>query len=487
MTAAARESDQLASSGLPPKRLARGALSSFDVAVSTMANIGPAMSFFFGFGTIVAAAGVAAPLSIVAAAIAIALLGNTLIQFSKSRPSAGSFVTFIGRTFGPWSAIVAAIVLISGYIIAVAAVVAISGGWAHTVLLKYLSISIPWQLLTLIFSAGALYLVISGVKPTTTAAGVFFVFEMALIIIVAIALLIKHDGSLSLHPFDPGRLHNGFSGLSLGFPLAVYLFVGWENSAPLAEESTDPRNNVGRAVFSSIALMTVTYVLLSYVTVIAFHDNANSILGSSVPYVDAAQSVAGALAFFAYLAGFTSIIGSLLAATNSQSRILFSSAREGLLPGAVASVTKRSHTPWASLVVYVVLALGLAYIFGWSTDPVVFFGEIATLGTILIALIYLVANVALPFYYRRFHPEEFSPVRHLLLPGLGALAIGYPLYELVKPGQPHPFDRYPYVALGVVVLAALYGVYLNARDSTLGERIGSVIADAGADADADAE
>ena len=102
----------------------------------------------------------------------------------------------------------------------------------------------------------------------------------------------------------------------------------------------------------------------------------------------------------------------------------------------------------------------------------------AALGTILIALVYLVANVALPFYYRRFHPDKFSPVRHLLLPGLGALAIGYPLYELVKPGQPHPFDRYPYVALGVVVLAALYGVYLNARDSTLGERIGSVIADA---------
>lgn len=91
------------------RRLARGSLSNVDVAVSTMANIGPAMSFFFGFGTIVAAAGVAAPLTVVAAAIAIALLGNTLTQFSKSSPSAGSFVTFIGRSFGPWSAIVAAI------------------------------------------------------------------------------------------------------------------------------------------------------------------------------------------------------------------------------------------------------------------------------------------------------------------------------------------------------------------------------------------
>ncbi|MBV9048103.1 MAG: APC family permease [Solirubrobacterales bacterium] len=443
-----------------------------------MANIGPAMSFFFGFGTVVAAAGVAAPLTIIAAAIAIALLGNTLTQFSKSSPSAGSFVTFIGRTFGPWSAIVAAIVLISGYIIAVAAVVAISGGWAHTILEKYLSISIPWQLLTFVFSAGALYLVISGVKPTTTVAGVFFVFEMALLAVVAVALLIEHGGSLNLHPLDPSRLHNGFSGLSLGFPLAVYLFVGWENSAPLAEESTDPRSNVGRAVFSSIALMAVTYIVLSYVTVIAFHDNVSSIAASSVPYVDAAQSVAGALAFFAYLAGLTSIIGSLLAATNSQSRILFSSAREGLLPDAVASVTKRSHTPWASLVAYLVLALGLTYIFGWNTDPVKFFGEIATLGTILIALTYLAANLALPFYYRRFHRDRFSLVRHLLLPALGAFAIGYPLYELIKPGQPAPFSRYPFIALAILVVAAGYAAYLNHHDRTLGQRIGSVVADA---------
>ncbi len=478
MTTAAAPVDQGPSSQLSSQRLARGALSSFDVAVSTMANIGPAMSFFFGFGTIVAAAGAAAPLTILAAAVAIALLGNTLTQFSKSRPSAGSFVTFIGRTFGPWSAITAAIALVSGYIIAIAAVVAISGGWAHTILLKYLSISIPWQLLTLVFAAGALYLAISGVKPATNVAGFFFVFEMLLITVVAIALLIKHSGSLNLHPFDPGRLHHGFSGLSLGFPLAVFLFVGWENSAPLAEESTDPRNNIGRAVFSSIALMTVTYLAMSYVTVIAFKGNVTSLLGSSVPYVDAAQTVAGTLAFFAYIAGFTSIIGSMLAATNSQSRILFSSAREGILPEAVASVTKRSRTPWASLVLFLVLGLGLVYIFGWNTDPVVFFGEIATLGTILIVVVYLIANIALPFYYRRFHPDQFGPVRHLLLPALGAFAIGYPLYELVKPGQPAPFSSYPYIALGVLVVAALYGAFLNARDRTLGERIGSVIADA---------
>ena len=70
-----------------PARLARGVLSDFDIAAATLANIAPAMSFFFGFATIVTAAGIAAPLTVIAAAIAIALLGNTLAQFSRSHPS----------------------------------------------------------------------------------------------------------------------------------------------------------------------------------------------------------------------------------------------------------------------------------------------------------------------------------------------------------------------------------------------------------------
>jgi len=42
-----------------PERLHRGALSLLDIAASTMANIGPAYSFFFGFGLIVVTAGIA--------------------------------------------------------------------------------------------------------------------------------------------------------------------------------------------------------------------------------------------------------------------------------------------------------------------------------------------------------------------------------------------------------------------------------------------
>jgi hypothetical protein len=61
---------------------------------------------------------------------------------------------------------------------------------------------------------------------------------------------------------------------------------------------------------------------------------------------------------------------------------------------------------------------------------------------------------------------------------LGAAAIGYPLYELIKPGQPAPFNSYVWIALGVLVAALLWGAFVYRRDPALGERVGSIVADA---------
>jgi amino acid transporter len=83
-------------------------------------------------------------------------------------------------------------------------------------------------------------------------------------------VLVKQHGDLKLTPFEPSHLAKGFKGLSLGFPLAVYLFVGWENSAALAEETAEPRKAVPKAIYLSIAAMAVSYLLFSYVTVVGF-------------------------------------------------------------------------------------------------------------------------------------------------------------------------------------------------------------------------
>ena len=60
---------------------------------------------------------------------------------------------------------------------------------------------------------------------------------------------------------------------------------------------------------------------------------------------------------------------------------------------------------------------------------------------------------------------------------LGMVAVGVPMYYLVKPGQPAPLNWFPYAALGVIVVSVGYAIWLSRRDPGLGDRVGSIIAD----------
>jgi amino acid transporter len=469
------------------ERLHRGALGLVDISASTMANIGPAYSFYFAFAGMVILAGLASPLVIVVAVVAIALLGNTLSEFSRAQPSTGGFITFVGKTFGGTSAVTTALVAGAGYIIAISSVLVISGGFLSIMLQFYFNVSIPWIIFSALFTAGAMFMMFRGVAVSTKLAGFFFAFELIVLLVVSIAVLIKNGGHLSSVPFQPSHLTNHFSGLAVAFPLAVYLFIGWENSAALAEETTNPRRNVPRAVFLSIALMAFTYLLLSYATVTGFHYNAAALTAPLIPFIAVAHSVAAWLAFIAYLAGLTSTLGVLIAAVNSQCRLIFNAGREGLLPRWIGRVHPVRRTPVNAIIAFVGIASAITL--GWalghwigghsnSLSALNFFFESSTMGTILILFVYVAANVALPFYYRKYRPAEFNPIKHVVLPALGVVAIGVPIYYLFRPSPPtQPYDWFPWVAVGLVVVSIIYSIWLVRRDPGLGDRVGSIVAD----------
>jgi len=458
-------------------RLQRNALGLPQIVASTLANIAPAMSFYFGFGTIVQGAGVAAPLTIIAAMVVVLFLTNTLAEFSKYRPSTGSFVTFIGMGFGPVAGAAASIFVVFGYVIGASAVVVISGGWAHDTLQTFLGLNIPWQILSIIPALIVGLLVSRGIGLSTRWAAVFFYFELVLLLIGAVIMLAKNTQWISLSPFSWSQLAGGFKGLSLGFPLAIYLFIGWENSAMLAEETKDPRNNVPRALRSSTLVIGALYVLLAYATEIGFHHDVKAISASAIPFVDALKASAAALLIVAYLAGVSSIFSSLIGLTNSQARILFNSGREGLLPKFFGRVHAKHQTPHMAMWTFIVIAVLIVAVFGRHIQPVDLFGYAATLGTIPMILTYLITNLALPISMRKHHRAEFQFGRHLLLPVLGTLLMLMPLWGLVEPGQPKPFNFFPYVAIVVLVLSLIYGFILTRKNPQLAQTIGSYVAD----------
>jgi amino acid transporter len=471
-----------------PDRLNRGALGLIDISASTMANIGPAYSFYFSAGFLFLTAGIAAPLTIIVAGIAIALLGNTLSQFSRVHPSTGGFISYVGKTFGGTSAVTTALLCGAGYIIAISSVLAICGGYLSILLQYYFNVDIPWGIFSVVFTAGAIVMMVRGVAVSTKLAGLFFGFEMLVLVVVSVAALIKNGGHLSSVPFQPSHLAGGFSGLSAGFPLAVYLFIGWENSAALAEETNNPRRNVPRAVYMSVALMLIGYVLYAYATATGFHYNVTLLNSVPIPFIAVAHNVAAWLAMFAWIAGLTSTLGVLISAVNSQARLIFNAGREGLLPRWLGKVHPTRRTPVNAIFAFIAIATVIILV--WAVlhlaggakqsggmSALNFFVDSSTMGTILLLVVYFLSNLALPFYYRRYQPGQFNAVKHAVLPVLGMIAVGVPVYYLVKPGQPSPLNWFPYAALGVIVVSVIYAFVMNRRDPGLGDRVGSIVAD----------
>jgi amino acid transporter len=460
-------------------RLRRNELSLRHIVTSTLANIAPAMSFFFGFAVIVQGAGIAAPLTILTAMIGILFLTNSMAEFSRFTPSAGSFVTFTGKAFGPSIGAAISVFVLFGYIVAASTVVSVAGIWVAQTLSLFLGISVHWAILTVIISLGTGWLVMRGVGLSTLWAGIFFYFEAGLLILGAIILLITHHAYLTLAPFRFSSLTGGLAGLGAGFPLAVYLFIGWENSASLAEETANPRRNIARALVTGTLSIGIFYIFLAYATTVGFKMDAHALGASQLPFIDALKASAPALLIVAYIAGVTSIIGSLIGLVNSQARILFNSGREGLLPEFFGKIHPQHQTPhvamWAFLAIAVCLILGFGLFDGVA--PLDYFGFAGTLGTIPIIITYMLTNLALPVYVMRFRRDELNVMRHIVLPVIGTVVMIFPLWGLVEPGQSWPFNIFPWVALGVLVLALIYGFTIARLSPELAHRIGSYVAD----------
>ncbi len=445
-------------------RLKSGQLGTADVTASTVANIGPGIDFYFGFGVIAATAGVAAPLTILAATVAVALLAFTVAEFTRAEPSAGSFITYVDTALGARAGAATALLVTVGYTVAIASVFTMSGGLVALTLSQYTSWHPWWGPISLVLTVAAIWLTARGVKLSTTAVRVAVLVQVAIMVAVCLLVLVDQRAHLSGIPFSWAHLTGGLAGLSAGFPLALFMFIGWENGPALAEEARDPRRTIPRALYISVAIAAALLVFFGYATITGFHYDVSSIGRSSVPFLTVADHYLGGAAVLAWIAGILSVLATLVAGADSQSRMLFDGGRTGLLPAKLGQVRPRSGTPVNALLFMTAAGLGIIGVW-WVTrlitgdtasmNPVGLYAECSTMATIVILFVYVLTMVSLPVFMWRRHRDSFSPIRHVAIPALGSITLIVPFVELCQPGQPAPYNAFPFIALALVVAAAL--------------------------------
>jgi amino acid transporter len=466
-------------------QLRAGELGTADVTASTVANIGPGIDFYFAFGVIAVTAGVAAPLTIIAAGVAVVFLAFTVAEFTRAEPSAGSFITYVETSLGARAGAATALLVAVGFTVAIAGVFTMSGGMVALTLARYTSWHLAWEPMTLVLTVAAIWLTARGVRLSTTAVRLAVLVQVTIMLIVCVVVIVDERSRLSGVPFSWSHLSGGLTGLSAGFPLALYMFIGWENGPALAEETRDPRRTIPRALYMSIAIGTALFVFFAYATVTGFHYDVSTIGRSSVPFLSVADRYLGGAAILAWLAGIVSVLATLVSGANAQARLLFDGGRSGLLPARLGQLRPTSDAPLNALLVMSVGGLGIIAIW-WllhvvgvdngSTDPVGLYAECSTMGTIVILFVYFLTTLALPAFMWRRHRRSFSVIRHVAVPMLGALTLIVPFVELCKPGQPSPYSVFPYLALAIVAASAVIASIVVRRNPAAGSTEGTTFA-----------
>ncbi|HEV3046520.1 MAG TPA: APC family permease [Solirubrobacteraceae bacterium] len=448
-----------------------------DLTASTVANIGPGIDFYFAFGVIAVTAGVAAPLTIVAAGLAIFFLAFVAAEFTKLEPSAGSFITYVETSLGPRAGVVTALLIAVGFTVAIAGVFTMAGGMISLTLQHYTSWDVSWLPISLAMTGGAVWLTLRGAALSTAAVGLAMVVQVAIMLAVCAVVLVDRRDHLSGAPFSWSHLDHGLAGLSAGFPLALYMLIGWENAPALAEETREPRRTVPRALYSALIFTTGLFVLFAYTTITGFHYDTSSIGRASVPFLSLADRYLGGAAILAWLAGIASVLSTLVAAVNSQARMIFDGGRSGLLPRRLGRSRPPGETPVNALLAMTAFGLGIVVVWwlchvtglvGGSTDPVDLYAECSTLGTILVLFVYVLTALSLPVFMWRRHRDSFSVLRYVAMPALGALALAIPFVELFQPGQPAPYSAFPYLSLAILVVAVPIAAYAVRRNPSAG-------------------
>ncbi len=193
---------------------------------------------------------------------------------------------------------------------------------------------IPAFIITVIIT----WIIYIGIKESkkTTNAMVVLKMGVILLVIVAGAFYVKPE---NWTPFLP----NGMSGVLAGTAAVFFSYIGFDAISTTAEECKNPQRDLPKAMFNSLIICTIVYILIALVlTGMVSYTELN--LGDPLAYVFQANN----LDWLAGIVSVSAIIATasvLLVFQLGQPRIWMSMSRDGLLPPIFSRIHPKYNIP----------------------------------------------------------------------------------------------------------------------------------------------
>jgi amino acid transporter len=397
------------------------------------------------------------------------VFGEVVSQY----PIHGGIYPWARRLWGRRYAWMAAWVYIWAMIVTITSVAEYGSGFAASLFnIEATSDTILW--ITLGFLLIALLINLSGTAWLARVARIGLAAELIGVIGVGLYLLIfQRQQEFSVFFDTMGVEGDGAYGPAfLGSALAgLFLFYGFEACGDVAEEVANPARRIPKAMVLTILVGGVSALFAFGGYVLAAPDLASIVSGEDadpIPGIlEATLGEVGAKVFL--VIAVTAFLSCVLSLQAAASRLLFSFARDGMIPGHtwLAKVSKGSKVPVNALIVACTIPALIAVIIRINADLLVPVTAFAVLGIYIAFQMVVLASLRQRF--KGWKPAgPFTLGKAGMLVNIVALAYGiFAIILLATPGTTGDFvtDYVVWIGLGVVLVTGLLYLFLARPDA----------------------
>ena len=448
--------------------------------------------------------GIYTPAAFLLATIVLTVFSIGYAAMAARVSSVGGFYSFISQGIGREVGMSAGITSLACYSVFEASLTGLFAFFGNKWMIDHLGINVPWPVLALFMIAVIAVLAYRDVKLSAKILGVALVAEVAILVIFVLGVLFASSGT----NFNPEALNvfNVYTPLpaqtvgtvaipagaaAVGIFMAFWSWVGFEMAPNYAEESRDPKRIVPQSILLSVIGLGIFYVIVSWCAVSAYPteaDMAAKAFSDGVNfYLTPIQQFVGNWAYeLMFLLILTSSFACGMAFHNTAARYLYSLAREGVLPQAVAETHDHHKSPHKASAVQSVLAAAWVILYGLGygfDDPsgqawLGVYTLFAVLGTGLLLVLQAVVSVAIILWFKKNGGGNvFTTV---IAPAISFLVQIWLVYTLIANlatlGGTNGFAQsIPYVGLAIILVGLVWGFVLKSSNPEAYNNIGHMV------------
>lgn len=344
-------------------------------------------------------------------------------RMSEAFPIAGSVYSYAQRGINDSVGFFAGWVILLDYILIPSLLYLVSAA-----ALSGIVPNVPMIVWLLLFIGINTVINVLGIEITAKANKIIVVLELLVLVVFVIAAIIAITKGVNGAHFTIKPLYDGehFSmGIVMGaVSIAVLSFLGFDAISTLAEETKGGRTVVGRAVIFSLLVVGILFIIQTWVAALIWPDYT-SFENADIAFYQIAELAGGPwLKWTTILATALAWgIANSLVAQAAISRILYSMARDQKLPKILSKIHPKYKTPYASILIVAAISILVTTLFASKI------GILTSLVNFGALTAFLILHLSV-IYYFLVKQKSQNYVKHLLLPLIGFIIIGYVWYSL---------------------------------------------------------